>query len=117
MKTLNLFGATLVLSAFLMPALAYHSTITDKADGMAADIVETDNVIHVYRFLGDSSEAFFESTFDEGETWGNGSWIPVYKAPKVEIAPLTETSNYVQMIDDCTDAGNNWDFKTDTCNE
>lgn len=118
MNALKFFGATLVLSAFLFPALAYDSTIADKEDGNAADIVETDNVIHVYRYLGDSSESVFGSTFDEGEAWDNGSWLPVYKvkpAPKVEREPITVTFPYVQMVDDCRESGMVWDYRTDTC--
>ena len=112
----------MVLSAFLLPVMAEHSTITDKAAGLAADIVETDSVIHVYRYLGESSEALGRSTFDEGETWFQATSSNYTVTPVVPVTPptrrsITETSSYVQAIDKCVDEGNTWDYKTDTCRD
>lgn len=118
MKFLHLTGATMVLSAFLLPALAEPSAITDKAAGMATDIVEIDNIIQVYHYLGASPEATFPSTFDEGENWLN-AWITPYTPPPAppKSPPITKTSPYVETIDKCVADGNLWDYRTDTCRE
>ncbi len=125
MKTLKTFGFVLLASAFMLPIFAQHSTITDKEAGLAANIVETNNVIHVYDFLGLSPEASWPSTFDEGEDWRNYVWTPKKTNVTTKLNVNTninglQTSNfktpYVQAIDDCLAAGDTWDHRTDTCN-
>lgn len=120
MKTLKIFGGLLVLSAFLAPVFAEDSTITDKASGMATNIVETGNVIHVYTYKGASPEATLVSTFNEGETWFNTSWAakprPIYATkPASARSNATITSDYVQAIDDCVASGKLWSYRDDMC--
>ena len=69
MKLKRLLGTGLCVFSIVSLGAATHSTITDRENGNAANIVETNNVIHVYTYTGASSEATFLSTFDEGETW------------------------------------------------
>ena len=132
MKISQILGSILVVSAVAFVSFASDSTLTDKAAGKAINIVETNNVIHVYTSTGVSSEATFVSTFDEGETWTE---VPAKSVPSTRSAlPLKQKSEtrysrsnrnsavpvqseYIKAIDSCIDAGKNWDFRTDDCVE
>lgn len=135
MKIFRFIGSFLVVSAVMFVSLAADSTITDKEAGMATNIVETNNVIHVYTYTGVSSEATFLSTFDEGESWTDLPAIPAKAVPSgytsSPLKPKSESrysrsnrnsavpvqSEYIKAIDSCVDSGKHWDFRTDTCIE
>ncbi len=116
-------GIALVAFGVTFSVMAQHSTITDRDAGWAENIIETGNVIHVYHYLGGSSEAW-ASTFDEGEDWSNFTWTPqpaVYTnnalrhRANTATVDLNQVSPIVQMIDECLEAGKTWDHSENTC--
>ncbi len=133
MRILQTLGSVLVVSAVTLVSLASDSTLADKAAGKAENIVETNNVIHVYTYTGASSEATFLSTFDEGESWSGLPVVPAKTAPSTRSTlPLKQKnesrysrsnrnsavpvqSEYIKAIDSCIDSGKQWDFRTDDC--
>jgi hypothetical protein len=135
MKISQILGSIFVLSAVVFVSFASDSTLTDKAAGKAINIVETNNVIHVYTYTGVSSEATFLSTFDEGESWTEAPVVPAKSVPSTRSAlPLKQKSEtrysrsnrnsavpvqseYIKAIDSCIDSGKQWDFRTDDCVE
>jgi len=120
MKNLKLFVLALGLSVFAMPALAnnWHSTISDTEAGVAVNVVETDNVIHVYVYTGASSEASAGSTFDAGEDWTNFTWEPrVISSPVQHQRNLQPEGGYIRMVDNCTSSGGTWHFPTESCSQ
>ncbi len=119
----------LVLSV-LWTTFASSSVLSDIESGQAANIVEANNIIHVYTYLGASTEAEFMSTFDEGEDWTDLPLVPAKaktssavkaKAPTLysrvnRNTAVTVESDYVKMIDECTAIEDKiWDYRTDTC--
>lgn len=135
MKTLQILGSILVVSAMAFVSFASDSTLTDKAAGNATNIIETNNVIHVYTYTGASSEATFLSTFDEGESWedvpvvpgktttNTGSTLPLKQKSESRYSRSNRNSavpvqsEYIKAIDSCVDSGKQWDFRTDDCIE
>jgi len=132
MKTLQILGSILVVSAMAFVSFASDSTLTDKAAGKAVNIVETNNVIHVYTYTGASSEAVFLSTFDEGESWegvpvktttSTRSTLPLKQKNESRYSRSNRNSavpvqsEYIKAIDSCVDSGKQWDFRTDDCIE
>ena len=125
MKMIKNIGFVFLASALIMPLFAFHSTITDSEAGDATNIVETDNVIHVYTYLGASpeAEAEFTSTFDEGEDWRAYVWTPkkTNVTTKINVTTTSGIKNseyktpYVQAIDNCLAEGNRWNHSTDVC--
>ena len=143
MKLSRSLGIMFLTLSLLSTTFALSSTITDRANGMAKNVVETNNVIHVYTYTGASSEAGFVSTFNEGETWtavsvtpkvsttttrfssrlrGSRSVSPYQKSQPKTInsrtnrTPIeTEQSAYIKAIDSCVASEMSWNYRDDTC--
>lgn len=135
MRFAQVMAAVFLTGSLVFMVSASSSVLTDLSNGEATNIVETNNVIHVYNYIGASSEANFLSTFDEGETWSQLPAIPVSAVPAratslpTKATPysrysrsnrnsaVTVESDYVKAVDSCSESGKRWNYRDDTCIE